>query len=58
MKQVNANTFTFEAKKTGGKYHTTGRTVISKDGKTMTTTAKGTNADGKPYSAKLISEKQ
>src|SRR5205807_219946 len=28
VKQIDANTFTFESKKTGGKYHTTGRTVI------------------------------
>ncbi len=58
MKQIDANTFTFESKKTGGKYHTKGRTVISKDGKTMTTTAKGTNAEGQPTSSTLIYEKQ
>ena len=58
IKQIDANTFTSEQKKTGGKYHTTGRTVISKDGKTMTITNKGTNADGKPSSATLIYEKQ
>jgi len=58
MKQIDANTFTFESKKTGEKYHVTGRTVISKDGKTMTTTAKGTDAEGKPLSAKAIYDKQ
>ena len=58
MKQIDANTFTNEVKKTGGKYHTTGRIVISKDGKTMTLTTKGTNAEGQPSSAKLIYEKQ
>ena len=58
MKQVDPNTFTSEAKKTDGKYHVTGRTVISKDGKTMTQTVKGTNAEGKPYSAKAVYEKQ
>jgi hypothetical protein len=58
IKQVDANTFTTENKKTGGKYHTTGRTVISKDGKTMTITAKGTNEDGKPYSTTAVYEKQ
>ena len=58
IKQVDANTFTTENKKTGGKYHTTGRTVVSKDGKTMTITAKGTNEEGKPYSAKFIYDKQ
>ena len=58
IKQVNANTFTSETKKTGGKYHSKGRTVISKDGKTMTTTTKGTNAEGKPTTATIVSEKQ
>ena len=58
MKQSNANTFTSETKKTGGKYHSKGRTVISKDGKTMTLTTKGTNADGKPTTATIVSEKQ
>lgn len=58
IKQIDANTFTIENKKAGGKYHTTGRMVISKDGKTMTGTAKGTDADGKPYNATLVYEKQ
>ena len=58
IKQIDANTFTSEAKKTGGKYHTMGRTVISKDGKTMTLTSKGTNAEGKPTTASIVSEKQ
>ena len=58
IKQIDANTFTSEQKKTGGKYHTTGRVVISKDGKTMTLTTKGTNAEGKPSSGKFIYEKQ
>jgi hypothetical protein len=43
---------TTEQKKTGGKYHTTGRTVISKDGKTLTITNKGTDAEGKPITNK------
>jgi hypothetical protein len=58
LKQIDANTFTFENKKTGGKYHVTGRTVISKDGKTMTTTTKGTNAEGQPSTSTIIYEKQ
>jgi hypothetical protein len=58
MKQIDANHFTFEGKKTGGKYHITGRIVISKDGKTWTETFKGTNAEGQPYGGKLIYEKQ
>src|SRR5579863_7442006 len=48
LKQVNANTFTYEAKNSATKYHATGKLVISADGKTMTTKAKGTDADGKP----------
>ena len=58
LKQVDANTFTVVAKKTGGKYHTTGKYVISKDGKTMTMTNKGTNAEGQPISSTLVYEKQ
>ena len=58
VKQVDANTFTFESMKTGTKYHTTGRTVISKDGKTMTTTVKGTDAEGKPYTGTFVYDKQ
>jgi hypothetical protein len=58
MKQINANTFTVENKNTSGKYHTKGRTVVSKDGKTMTMTAKGTNTEGKPTSFTTIYNKQ
>ena len=58
IKQIDANTFTTDTKKTGGKYHTTGRTVISKNGKTMTSTNKGTEADGKPVKNKIVYEKQ
>jgi hypothetical protein len=53
IKQVNANTLTYEAKQTNGKYHASGRTVISKDGKTMTTTAKGTDTNGAAMTLKL-----
>ncbi len=58
MKQVDANTFTVETKKTGGKYHTKSRMVISKDGKTMTITTKGTNAEGKPMTQTLVYDRQ
>jgi len=47
VKQVDADTFTGERSKKGGKYHATVRTVVSRDGKTMTRTVKGTGADGK-----------
>jgi hypothetical protein len=58
MKQVNANTFTYEAKATNSKYHATGRIVVSADGKTMTSTSKGTNANGEPTTMTLVYEKQ
>jgi hypothetical protein len=57
-KQIDANTFTTETRKTGGKYHTTGKTVISSDGKTMTNASKGTDAEGKPISFVIIYDKQ
>jgi len=58
IKQVNANTLTDDRKKTGGSYKATGRTVISGGGKVMTTTAKGTNADGKEFTSTLVFDKQ
>ena len=58
VKQIDANTFTSETRKTGGKYHTTGRTVISKDGTTMTNTSKGTDSEGKPISFTIVYDKQ
>jgi hypothetical protein len=58
VKQVNANTFTTETRQTNGKYHATGRTVISKDGKTLTTTSKGTAADGVAFALTFVYDKQ
>ena len=58
VKQVNANTLTDERKKTGGPFKATARTVISNGGKTMTTTTKGTNADGKEFTQVLVLDKQ
>ena len=58
VKRIDPNTTTFEVKKTGGKYHVTGQTVISADGKTMTQTAKGTDAEGKPISSTSVFDKQ
>ena len=58
IKQVNANTLTDERKKAGGPYKATGRTVVSNGGKTMTTTTKGTNADGKEFTQILVLDKQ
>jgi len=58
IKQLNANTLTDDRKKTGGPYKATGRTVVSNGGKTMTTTTKGTNADGKEFTQILVFDKQ
>ena len=58
IKQVNANTLTDERKKTGGSYKVTSRTVVSNGGKTMTTTTKGTNPDGKESTSVLVFDKQ
>lgn len=58
VKQGDANTFTYEAKNSKTKYRASGRTVISADGKTMTTTASGVNAEGKPMTLKLVYDKQ
>ncbi len=57
IKQANANTLTFTQKKKDGKYGVTGRSVISKGGKTMTSTIKGTNTDGKACSAMMVWDK-
>jgi hypothetical protein len=58
IKQVNSKTLTEERSKKGGQYHTIARTVVSDDGKTMTTTAKGTGADGKPIATTAVFDKQ
>jgi len=58
IKQVNANTLTATLKKSDGKYRATGRTVVSKDAKTMTTTTRGTNADGKAFTNVMVYDKQ
>jgi hypothetical protein len=58
VKQVNANTLTDERKKTGGPYKGSGRSVVSDGGKIMTTTVKGTNADGKKFTQVFVLDKQ
>jgi hypothetical protein len=58
IKQVDANTFVYDAKKSDGKYHSHGRLVVSPDGKTMTLTAKGTDPDGKPMAVTFVYDKQ
>src|SRR5882724_1860515 len=58
LKQVNANTLTDARKKTGGPYQATSRIVVSNGGKTMTTTTKGTNAEGKAFTTTFVFDKQ
>jgi hypothetical protein len=58
VKQVNANTFTTVQKNSGTKYNTTTRAVISKDGKAITVTSRGTGADGKPIRYTMVYDKQ
>ena len=57
-KQVDANTFTLETRKTDGKYHTTGKVTNSEDGKTMIATQNGTDAEGNPISFTVVLDKQ
>ncbi len=58
LKQPNANTVTGTMRKSDGKYRGTGRTVISKDGKIMTTTTKGSDAEGKAFHNVMVYDKQ
>ena len=58
IKQADANTLTEERSKKGGKYHSSVRSVVSKDGKTMTSTTKGTGTDGKPFTSVAVFGKQ
>jgi hypothetical protein len=58
IKQVDADTFTYEAKNTTGKYSASGHIVISTEGKTMTLTATGTDTDGKELTLALVYDKQ
>jgi hypothetical protein len=54
-KQIDANTLTDKRRKTGASFESTVRTLISTDGKTMTATAVGVNAEGKPSKGMLVS---
>jgi len=51
--------YTWEAvNKSGGKAQNSGTNVVSKDGKTLTYTFKGTNAQGEPVSGVQVFERQ
>jgi hypothetical protein len=56
-KRINAYT-TVRTLRKGGKVVNTLRRVVSKDGKTMTVTQKGTDAEGKPVSTVQVYDKQ
>jgi hypothetical protein len=58
LKQIDANSWSFETRKTNGKYHRKGQTIISKDGKTLTQTSTGTDAEGKSFSQTQVFDKQ
>ena len=57
-KQRDANTTNWELKKAGGKFHQKAHNVVSKDGKTMTVTFKGTDAEGKTIQGTYIYDRQ
>lgn len=56
-KRIDANTVSYTLKK-AGKVVQTGRSVVSKDGKVMTITGKGTNAKGQPTTMMTVWDKQ
>jgi putative IMPACT (imprinted ancient) family translation regulator len=58
LKQVNASALTAVRTKKGTKYHVTVQYVISADGKTMTQSTTGVDADGKPLTATAVYDKQ
>lgn len=58
LKQVNADNINDERSKMGGPYRAKGHTVISNGGNIMTITIKGTDGDGKEFSAAFVYEKQ
>ncbi len=56
-KRVDANTIESTSKKAGKTIFTT-RSVVSKDGKVLTQTTKGTNGEGQPISITTVWDKQ
>jgi hypothetical protein len=57
LKKIGAHTLTFAVKK-GGKVTTTGRIVLSADGKTRTVTTTVTDSKGKKVSGTAVYDKQ
>ena len=58
IQQVDDNTFKMTTRQANGKYQASGQIVVSKDGKTMTSTSKGTNGEGVAFTAEFVWEKQ
>ena len=58
VKQLDANTFVDERKKNDGLFHAKVKTLISEDGRTLTTVATGINSEGKQFTSTLIHERQ
>ena len=58
VKRIDDYSWSWDVKKTGGKYHVTGRNVVSRDGKTMTQTSKGTDAEGRPMVSTIVFDRQ
>jgi hypothetical protein len=56
-KQVDANTLKLTVKQ-NGKVTTTGRVVVSADGKSRTVTVSGTDAEGKKFKSVAVYDKQ
>jgi hypothetical protein len=56
-RQINARTLTFTVKK-DGKVMTTGRVVVSRNGRTRTVTTSGTNSQGKRVWTTAVYDKQ
>jgi hypothetical protein len=57
LKRIDSHT-TERTDKKGGKVVTTLKRVVSKDGKTMTVTTKGTNAEGQPVNNVIVFDKE
>ena len=57
LKKIDDNTVETVSKK-GGKPLVTTRSIVSRDGKTRTTTQKGTNAKGEKVNNTIVYEKQ
>lgn len=57
-KQIDANTYTDERRKQNGAFKAAAQTIVSKDGKTLTVKARGTNSEGTPFTSTLVFERQ